>query len=261
MCISRDGHVAASVGTGTEPPRQPATARRSGHRGTDACEGGHPGTAAGRRRTATPGCAQCRRCHPLLLRRANQGLRRGGRTQDREHPQHGDEPCGRVLRRHRAGQRAERRGGPGTLLARQHGGGDALQRTEERHLPARQGLQLRREHLLADADALLPRRRAATPEGDAQGRLLRHRQSRPRVGPQTLRPAEHVAQRRIPLHHGTLPLHLPRCRQLRHHGGAAQRRRAGGAARRGGSSAPCHGATGGRRRTSTAPSAATRAPW
>lgn len=135
MCISRDGHVAASVSTGTEPPRQPATARRSGHRGTDACEGGHPGTAAGRRRTATPGCAQCRRCHPLLLRRANQGLRRGRRTQDREHPQHGDEPCGRVLRRHRAGQRAERRGGPGTLLARQHGGGDALQRTEERHLP------------------------------------------------------------------------------------------------------------------------------
>lgn len=80
--------------------------------------------------------AQRGRRPALLLRNPDQGLRRGRRTEDGQYPEHGHEPRRGLLRRHRAGERPERNGRSGALLARQHGGRDALQRAEERRVPA-----------------------------------------------------------------------------------------------------------------------------
>ena len=203
MCGSR------MSGGRTEPARQPPAGRGGRRDGACRPQGGHPRTGALGRAAPQALVAQRGRRPALLLRNPDQGLRRGRRTEDGQYPEHGHEPCRGLLRRHRAGERPERNGRSGALLARQHGGRDALQRAEERRVPAGKGLRIVGFDLPADPHT--PFRRGGNPprEGHHEDRVVRAGQSRPALGTASVGARKQLAQRRVPLLDGALQVHLP----------------------------------------------------
>ena len=134
---------------------------------------GHSRTDPERGRTAEAEQLFRGRCHPLLFGAANQRLRRRGRTEDSQHPQHGHEPHGRILQRHTVGQRTERAGGLGQVLVGQHRGNLALQRTEKRHLPIGAGVRLVGQHLSHHTPPPVRRGEGCQSGGQSEVRFLR----------------------------------------------------------------------------------------